>query len=429
MAEHPLVMEEEWHVWYAGIDWATEHHDVVVIEETGQQVAALRVPHSAEGLERLKSFLLDLICRTGPTDPPGAAADPERIACIVEINHGLLISALLAAGFPVYPVNPKTVDRRRKPSGAKTDAIDAYLLAKLGRSDLADLHRLQPDSPLLQELKALTRDQDALVQLQTRLLNQLTACLKAYYPVALELFAKLHQPVTLAFLQRYPTLEAARAATGDELTAFFAQQPHYPGPAAAARRLQQRLAGPQLQADPVITRTKARLMLVLVGQLLLLLQQIAAYDKEIQTLFHHHLDAQLFQSLPGAGRRLAPRLLAEWGDDRARYSHAGSIQALAGTAPVAFQSGKYAKAHVRFACVKPLRNALYYFAWQSTLHEPWAAAYYQRKRREGKSHSMALRALANGWVRIIYAMWLGHCPYDASIFLAAQEHHAPRPAA
>jgi transposase len=75
----------------------------------------------------------------------------------------------------VYPVNPRTVDRRRKPSGAKTDAIDAYLLAKTGRSDLPDLRRLQPDAAQIQELKALTRDQDALIQSQTRLVNQLTA--------------------------------------------------------------------------------------------------------------------------------------------------------------------------------------------------------------------------------------------------------------
>ena len=117
------------------------------------------------------------------------------MACLIETTHGLLITALLDAGLAVYPVNPKTVDRQRKPSGAKTDAIDAYLLAKTGRSDLADLRRLAPDSPVVQELKALTRDQDGLIQSQTRLVNQLTACLKAYYPVALELFTKLQQPL------------------------------------------------------------------------------------------------------------------------------------------------------------------------------------------------------------------------------------------
>jgi hypothetical protein len=68
---------------------------------------------------------------------------------------------------------------------------------------------------------------------------------------------------------------------------------------------------------------------------------------------------------------------------------------------VAYQSGNYRKAHKRHACVKSFRNALYQFAWQSSQEEPWAAAFYQRKRAEGKSHSMAVRALANVWVRII----------------------------
>src|SRR5258707_4450607 len=99
-------------------------------------------------------------------------------------------------------------------------------------------------------------------------------------------------------------------------------------------------------------------------------------------------------------------MLAEWGDARARYVDANSVQMLAGTAPVPFQSGNYAKAHKRFACLKPLRNALQQFAWQSTQQEAWALAYYQRKRAEGKTHSMAVRALANGLGRIIYCMWV-----------------------
>lgn len=99
----------------------------------------------------------------------------DQIACIVETTHGLLIATLLEAGVSLYPVNPKTVDRKRAGSSAKTDLIDAYLLAKHGRSEFADLRRLDPDSSTVAELKALTRDQDALIQMQTRLVNQLTA--------------------------------------------------------------------------------------------------------------------------------------------------------------------------------------------------------------------------------------------------------------
>jgi transposase len=396
--------------WFAGIDWADDHHDLVVLSEQGHHLRTLRVAHSPAGLAQLTAAL-EQVC--------GSDAKAQ-LACIVETNRGLLIAALLEAGFAVYPVNPKTVDRRRNAAGVKTDQVDAYLLAKTGRSDLADLRRLRPDSPLLQELKALTRDQDALIQSQTRILNQLTACLKTYYPVALELFSKLHQKSSIAFLHAYPTPQQASDASVAAISAVLTQAGHTRA-GAAASKIAQTLQQPHLVADPVTTRTKARLMLALLAQLQPLMEQIAAYDAEIERLFLLSADSAIFTSLPRAGKRLAPRLLAEIGDDRSRFADAASLQALAGTAPVLFQSGSYAKAHRRYACLKPLRNAMQHFAWQSTLQEPWALAYYRRKRSEGKSHTVAIRALANVWLRIIYAMWRDHMPYVSATFEAAQQ--------
>lgn len=404
---------------FCGIDWANDHHDAVSIDEAGRQLGSIRVAHSPEGLSQLDTYLEGI---AGP-------GSREQIACIVETTHGLLIAHLLEQGWPVYPVNPRTVEKRRAPSGAKTDTIDAYLLAKTGRADCQDLRRLHPDSEQIQELKTLTRDQDALIQMQTRLVNQLTACLKAYYPVALELFGKLHQPSTLKFLRAYPTLPAARAASVEELTTLL-KQARYPGARQAAHQIAARLQQPALQADAVTTRTKARLLVALLDQLEPLLKQIADYDKEIERLFLKHADSELFQSLPRAGQRLAPRLLAELGDDRSRYESAASLQALAGTSPVLFQSGTYQKAHRRLGCIKPWRNALQQFAWQSTHQETWARDYYQRKRAEGKSHTVALRALANVWARILYAIWQTKQPYHTATFEAARRAHAPhRPAA
>ena len=250
------------------------------------------------------------------------------------------------------------------------------------------------------ELILLTRDQDALLHMRTRLVNQLTACLKAYYPVALELFTKLPQKSTLVFLQTYPTPQAAMGAAMEQIKEGLRQAKH-PHPLPVALKVFERLHQPHLQADAVITRTKARLMLILVSQLLPLIEQIAEIDKEITTLCLTHEDHTIFASLPRAGKRLAPRLLAEIGDDRTRYREASSLQALGGTSPVLFQSGMYSKAHRRMACIKPLRNALQQFAWQSTQSEPWARDYYQRNRAEGKSHTVAIRALANMWVRIV----------------------------
>ena len=400
-------------MWYVGLDWADTHHDVDVLDEAGKRVGARRFAHSHAGLNALKQFLLSI------------AAQPENLACIVETNHGLLITFLLEAGIPVYPVNPKTANQLRKAAGAKTDQIDAHLLAKIGRLDLAEMHRLEPDSPIVAELKTLTRDQDALIQTQTRLVNQLTACLKEYYPAALKLFAKLQQRSTLVFLQTYSTPQAAQAASLEEITATLRMGKHT-SPTRVAPKIVEELHRPQLVANPVIVRAKSRLMLSLVKQLLVVIEDIATYDEEISTLFLTHKDQELWRSLPRAGKRLAPRLLAEWGDDRSRYADANSVQALAGTAPVPFQSGNYAKAHKRFAYLKPLRNALHQFAWQSTMQEAWALDYYQRKRAEGKTHSMAIRALANVWVRIIYRMWVNKTGYQPATFAAAKRAHAPR---
>src|SRR6266704_3137808 len=415
MPQELSAFRKEWRMWYAGIDWADTHHDALVIDESGQQVSSLRISHTPEGL----SQLIDCLSRIAPSK--------EQMACIIETNHGLLIAALLEAGFAVYPVNPKTVDRRRSASGAKTDAIDAYLLAKTGRSDLADLRQLKPDSALVVELKALTRDQDGLIQSQTRLVNQLTACLKAYYPAALKLFTKLHQRSTLIFLQAYSTPEAAQAASVAEIETVL-RKGHHSNPTKIARQIWQTLQQPHLQADAITTRTKSRLMLALVSQLLPLIEQIAQYNKEIDTLFLTHEDHEIFESLPRAGRHLAPRLLAEIGDDRSRYHNASSLQALGGTSPVLYQSGMYSKAHRRLGCIKPLRNALHQFAWQRTQSEPWARDYYQRKRAEGKSHTVAVRALANVWVRIIFAMWVHQRCYESTTFEQAQRQHARKAA-
>lgn len=403
-------------MWYAGIDWADDHHDAVVLDHTGRRCGALRVPHTHAGLTQLVTWLGAF------TASEDGHVHPDEVACVIETNHGLLIAALLEANLTVYPVNPKTIDRHRKPSGAKTDAIDAYLLARLGRNDLSELQRLMPDHPVVRELKALTRDQDMLIQSQTRLVNQLTACLKAYYPGVLPLFAKLRQGVTIHFLRTYPTLDAARAASVDELTSVLRQGKH-PQPHVRAEVIWQALHAPQLEADDVTTRTKARLMLALINQLVPVMEAIAAYDAEILQVFATHPDSAVFASVPGTGRRLAPRLLAEWGDDRTRYGHAGAVQALAGTAPVMRQSGAYARAQLRRACIKPLRQVLYQVAWQSLRREDWARTYYKRKRAEGKRHSAAVRALANTWVRIMYAMWQRHTPYCAATFHAAQQAH------
>src|SRR5579859_5868836 len=230
---------------FCGIDWANDHHDALGIDENGQRLGSIRVAHTPEGVSQLDGFLERL----------AEGVSKEQVACVIETTHGLLIAHVWEVGWPVYPVNPRTVERRRAPSGAKTDTIDAFLLAKTGRADFADLRRLNPDSEQIQELKTLTRDQDGLVRMQTRLINQLTVCLKAYYPVALELFSKLPEPSTLTFLRAYPNLQAARSASVEELATLL-KQARYPGARQKAQLIVTHLQQPALQATEVTTRSE-----------------------------------------------------------------------------------------------------------------------------------------------------------------------------
>jgi transposase len=400
-------------MWFAGIDWADQQHEVVVMDEAGTRVGQLRIPHSAHGVEQLIAWLREI---------GDIATCPEHLACLIETTQGVLITALLEQGLPVYPVNPKLVDHSRKPSGAKTDAIDAGILARLGRRDLAELRRLHPDPPLIAELKTLTRDQDALIHTQTRLTNQLIACLKAYYPAALAWFERVAQGITLAFLETFPLPSDFQRASLGQLSALL-KAGHYPKAAAKAQQLLELAQAPQLQAHPVVAQAKTRYMLALVAQLRLVMRQVAAYDAEIAQVFATHADHGVFASFPGAGQRLAPRLLAEWGEDRLRYPSAASLQALAGTSPVLIQSGASRRTRMRSACSKPLRNVLYQLARQSLRHEAWAQRYVERKRQSGKTFPMAVRALANQWVRILYAVWQKRAVYDPQVFAQAQQAH------
>src|SRR5262249_2524582 len=157
--------------------------------------------------------------------------------------------------------------------------------------------RLEPDSPIVAELKTLTRDQDTLIQTQTRLVNQLTACLKEYYPAALNLFAKLQQHSSLLFLQTYPTPQEAASASMEEIIGTLRAGRHTRSTQVAPKVFEE-LHRPQLEASAVIVRAKSRLMLSLVKQLLVVIEDIASYDKEVSSLFLTHPDQKLWSSLP-----------------------------------------------------------------------------------------------------------------------------------
>ena len=233
--------------YYVGVDWADQTHAVWVVNESGTKTAARTVPHTAEGLSEWGRELDEW------------RAQGIELWAAIERREGRVVDFLLDHGVVVFPVNPKALDRARdrfRQSGAKSDPFDARVLADFLRTDHAHLQVLQPSSAAAQELKLLTEDCQRHIRQQTRLVNQLTATLKAYYPRALEI-AALPTPLAREFLQTYPTPEAVAALTERQWQRW-----------ARAHRLSETrtqalwdvLQQPQLPVPGHVLRAKARLM-------------------------------------------------------------------------------------------------------------------------------------------------------------------------
>jgi transposase len=259
----------------------------------------------------------------------------------LETSSGPAVERLLESGATVFPMHPrsaKSYRQRKAPSGTKADRLDAWSFADGLRTDGHAWRALAPLDPLVQELRLLCRDEVELIAQRTALVNQLQEALHEYYALALEAFDDWTVPYAWAFVQAFPTPEAL-AKAGQRRWVNFLHAHKLWRPQTCDKRLQQFAQASQFRAGPAITRAKSMLAVSLVKTLLTLEKQLQQYRGAIDQLFAQHPDHDLFGSLPGAGDKLAPRLLSEVGQDRQLYD-LESLQCVAGTAPVRFQSGQ-----------------------------------------------------------------------------------------
>lgn len=392
-------------MYHVGVDWADDHHDIYIIDDEGKKVDSFQIAHDFEGMTSFRNRVLKL------------PASKEQILFAIETPKNLLVDFLLDEGYTVYTINPKSVDRYRdryRVSAARDDTFDAMVIANIIRTD-RDKHRaIIPNSLLARELKILTRDEQRLIRLKTRLINQIRACLKEYYPVALELFSEIDIAVTVDFLLKYP---AHSRITVNKLEKFLRQHRHS-GAVKKAKEIHEKLAAPQMFVEEFTARAKSRLLITLVEQLKSLRSQLDEYQKEISLLFDQHPDSNIFKSLPGSGDKSGPRLLAEMGDNRERYSDRSELQCIAGTAPITDKSGKMKHVRMRFARNKTFHNVVYQFAFVSLQKSVWARKFYDAQKAKGKTHTKALRALGNKWLKIIFKLWKDENVYNEDIHLA-----------
>jgi len=395
---------------FAGLDWARSHHDLVIIDRHGQVQETLRLAHTAEGWQAVQTL----------------AQRYPQLPVAVETSQGTVVEHLFAAGLRVYPLNPKAAERYRErhaPSGVKDDSRDAWSLADALRLDGHTWRALDPQDPLVAELHLLCRDEIALIEQRTALINQLQQCLHEYYPAALEAFDDWTGPGAWAFVLAFPTPAGLQAAGRRRWEKFLHTHKLW-RPATTEKRLAVFARATALSGAAPTVAAKSLLAVTLARLLQALERQLAEYRERITAVFARHPDHDLFGSLPGAGPKLAPRLLGEIGAERARFPTATGLQCVAGTAPVTVQSGrKPGYQRVRHACNDTLRATVHLWADLSRRKCAWAEAYYRRHRQDGQSHACALRCLGQRWLKILWKMWQTHTPYDEARHTRNQTQH------
>lgn len=394
---------------FVGIDWASQAHAVCVIDETARIHWQAAVAHTAEGLAELRGHLRRF-CRRAPV----------RVA--LERPSGLLVDTLVDAGIEVVPIHPNALKASRprySAAGGKSDPGDAFILADVLRTDGHRLRPLHPPSDDTRALRALVRGRDDLVAQRVALANQLRALLERFWPGAAAIFADVDSPIALAFLTRYPTPHSA-ARLGEKRLAQFLAQHAYCGRRPVTDLLARLRAAPITQVGEAEAEVSGEVVRALVAVLTPLVGHLQQLSAAIAAALAHHPDGPLLQSLPRSGAVNAAQILAELGDDRARFATDAQLAAEAGLAPVTHASGKHHAVVFRWACNKRLRRALTTFADNSRHASRWAALVYQRARARGCRHPHAIRILARAWARVLWRCWQDRALYDVARHRAAQ---------
>lgn len=386
-----------------GWDWASDKHDLVRLDETGQIAATWRIDHTGVALQQVV------------VDFAAQEADPAQVHVGIEQHDGPLIPFLQAQGYRVHALNPKQVQAARTAfcnSAAKDDVRDARVIAQMLYRDLANWRLAPaPDAPA-DELRQFCEQHDAVTEQSVRVQQQLRALLMAWTPELHALLPDLTSAWARAYLQCCPLPQMLPTIPARTWTAFFRRHrlPH------AKRQALRDLAAQPLMPIPTARLAPLALQIrQLAAQLDLLCQQLAAIDRAAAECWAEYPDRALFASLPIGEGYLVHRLACAFGTDRRQTLTWQQVAIATGVAPVTVSSGKHRAIRRRRGCDQRAHQALVQFAFLTIRSEPWADALYKQQRQRGRTHHAALRQVARKWLRILYCIWYHQTPYDQSI--------------
>jgi transposase len=390
---------------FVGDDWAQDHHDVEVMNEAGKVLAKKRLPEGVAGVAQLHGLIGGFA---------GEDADTAEVVVGIETDRGPWVTALIAAGYQVFPVNPLQASRYRERhgvSGAKSDAGDAHVLADMVRTDSHQLRAAAGDSAEAEGIKVLARTHKTLIWERTRQVQRLRYQLREYFPAALEAFDDLDAPDTLELLGKAPDPARAAKLTRAQVSAALKR--------AGRRNITDRatailaaLRGEQLGQPSAVTAAYAVTVRSLIAVIAALNEQVKILQGQVEADFGRHPDAEIYRSQPGLGAVLGARVLGEFGDDPHRYADGKARRNYAGTSPLTRASGKKKVVAARFVHNDRLVDALNAQAFASLNASPGARAFYDELRDRGIEHNDALRRLANRLVGILHGCLKTRTLYD-----------------
>jgi len=390
---------------FVGDDWAEDHHDVEVMDEAGKVLAKRRLPEGVAGIAQLHELIGRHL---------GEDADEAEVIVGIETDRGPWVTALVTAGYRVFPVNPLQASRYRERlgvSGAKSDAGDAHMLADMVRADSHQLRAAAGDSAAAEGLKVLARTHKTLIWERTRAVQRLRHQLREYYPAALEAYDDLDAPDTLELLGKAPDPARAAKLTRAQVSAALkrARRRNITDKATAILAA---LRSPQLGQPAAVTAAYAATVRSLIAVITVLNEQVKILQRQVEENFGRHPDAEIYQSQPGMGAILGARVLAEFGDDPHRYADGKARRNYAATSPITRASGKKKVVAARFIHNDRLVDALNAQAFTALRASPGARALYDELRARGIEHNDALRRLANRLVGILHGCLKTRTLYD-----------------
>ena len=397
------------------IDWADKKHDILIEDCKKGTHKTMVLSHNAESIDQWVKQL--------------SKQYSGKLAIVSEQTKGALLNALLKYDcFDIYPVNPATLAKYRKaftPSGAKDDPTDAAFMLEILKKHSDRLECLRLDSDETRMLQILVEKRRGLVEDKKRLGNRLTSLLKEYYPLVLKLFPTMGRSILCKFIQAYPTLENIKVASEQEIIEFF-RSSHSGGTARLQARLELIDTEIPITQDSAIIKTYSLVAQSLAAQILTLIEQIDIFDTEIEKIYQKHQDFKLFDSLPASGSILAPRLVAALGSNRDRFKSVEHLLNSSGISPVLIRSGNQCYVRYRCWCSQFTRQSFHEWAACTIRYSAWARAFYAMQKANGKTHSVAIRALAYKWIRILFKLWKDNKTYDEAIYiLALQKRKSP----